>query len=101
MTLTYLYSLADLKFSEDHEWVKVEGNIATIGITDHAQDQMGDITFIDEAEVGEEVEQGGKLSHIRDQHRTNGKNNLNRIKKDPMHKKFQKSFFLVIPNSLV
>ena len=56
-----ILSLADLKFSEDHEWVKVEGNIATIGITDHAQDQMGDITFIDEAEVGEEVEKGGQL----------------------------------------
>ena len=35
--------------------------MATIGITDHAQDQMGDITFIDEAEVGEEVEKGGQL----------------------------------------
>lgn len=37
----------ELKYSKDHEWVKVEGNTATIGITDFAQDQLGDIVYVD------------------------------------------------------
>lgn len=37
----------DLKYSKDHEWVKVDGNIAIIGITDFAQDQLGDIVYVD------------------------------------------------------
>lgn len=41
-----------LKFSKDHEWVKVEGGIATIGITDFAQEQLGDVVFIELPEVG-------------------------------------------------
>jgi glycine cleavage system H protein len=46
----------DLKYTEDHEWVKVEGNIATIGVTDHAQGELGDVVFIDIDEDLEEVE---------------------------------------------
>ena len=38
---------AELKYSSDHEWVKVEGNKATIGITDFAQDQLGDVVFVE------------------------------------------------------
>lgn len=45
----------DLKYSEEHEWVRVEGNIATVGITDFAQDQLGDIVDIDLPEVGASV----------------------------------------------
>lgn len=37
----------NLKYSEDHEWVRVEGNIAIIGITDHAQSELGDVVYID------------------------------------------------------
>ncbi|MGV3487841.1 MAG: glycine cleavage system protein GcvH [Tuberibacillus sp.] len=44
-----------LKYSEEHEWVKVEGNIAVIGITDFAQDELGDIVFVELPEVGDEV----------------------------------------------
>lgn len=47
---------ANLKYSKDHEWVKVDGNIATIGITDFAQSQLGDIVFIDIDTVGETIE---------------------------------------------
>lgn len=47
---------AELKYSKDHEWVKVDGNIATIGITDFAQDQLGDIVYVDiEVEEGDEI----------------------------------------------
>jgi glycine cleavage system H protein len=50
--------LAELKYSEDHEWVKVEGNRVTIGITHHAQDQLGDIVFVELPEVGRELAKG-------------------------------------------
>lgn len=50
--------LAELKYSEDHEWVKVEGNRATVGITHHAQDQLGDIVFVELPEVGRELAKG-------------------------------------------
>ena len=38
---------SDLKYTKDHEWVRIEGNIATIGITDFAQGELGDIVFVD------------------------------------------------------
>lgn len=46
---------AGLKYSKEHEWVKVEGNVATIGITDHAQHALGDIVFVDLPKVGAAV----------------------------------------------
>jgi glycine cleavage system H protein len=49
---------ADLKYSEDHEWVRIDGLRATIGITHHAQDQLGDIVFVEVPEVGRELESG-------------------------------------------
>ena len=42
----------NLKYTKDHEWVRVEGDIATIGITDHAQAELGDITYLDLPEPG-------------------------------------------------
>lgn len=46
----------DLRYSEEHEWVKVEGNKVTIGITDYAQDELGDIVFVELPEVGDTLE---------------------------------------------
>ncbi|WP_235297837.1 glycine cleavage system protein GcvH [Portibacter marinus] len=46
----------DLKYSKEHEWVKVEGNIATIGITDFAQGELGDLVYVEVETVGEELE---------------------------------------------
>ncbi|MFO1518415.1 MAG: glycine cleavage system protein GcvH [bacterium] len=46
----------DLKYTKEHEWVRVKGNIATVGITDWAQDQLGEIVFVELPEEGEEVE---------------------------------------------
>ncbi|HHX31601.1 MAG TPA: glycine cleavage system protein GcvH [Bacteroidales bacterium] len=48
----------NVKYSTDHEWVRVEGNKAYIGITDFAQEELGDIVFIDITTEGETVEQG-------------------------------------------
>jgi glycine cleavage system H protein len=43
------------KFSKDHEWIRVDGDIATIGITNHAQEQLGDVVFVEVPEVGRKV----------------------------------------------
>lgn len=53
-----------LRYSEDHEWVKVEGDIATIGITDYAQKELGDITYADLPEVDDEVEAGDEFGAL-------------------------------------
>ncbi len=47
---------AELKYTKDHEWVRVEGDEAVIGITDHAQSELGDIVFVDINTEGEDVE---------------------------------------------
>lgn len=54
----------ELKFTKDHEWVKVEGGIVTIGITDYAQAQLGDVVFVELPEAGAEVAAGGGLSVV-------------------------------------
>ena len=52
-----------LLYSESHEWVKVEGNIAVIGVSDFAQAEMGDITYVDLPDEGDEVEKA-KISAL-------------------------------------
>jgi glycine cleavage system H protein len=47
--------MSDTRYTEDHEWVRVDGEIATIGISDHAQQQLGDIVFVELPEVGRKV----------------------------------------------
>ncbi len=47
---------AELKYTKDHEWVKVDGDIATIGITDFAQKELGDIVYVDIATIGETLD---------------------------------------------
>jgi glycine cleavage system H protein len=47
---------ADLKYTKDHEWVKINGNEATVGITDFAQKELGDIVYVDITTIGEDVE---------------------------------------------
>ncbi len=54
----------DLRYSEDHEWVRVDGGRVRVGITDYAQDALGDIVFVDLPDVGAEVEAGGKLGEV-------------------------------------
>lgn len=50
--------MAEMKYTQDHEWVRAEGDAATIGITDHAQNALGDVVFVDLPEVGREVAAG-------------------------------------------
>ncbi|HWJ02540.1 MAG TPA: glycine cleavage system protein GcvH [Verrucomicrobiae bacterium] len=48
----------NLKYTKDHEWIKVEGTKATIGITDHAQSALGDVVFVELPAVGDSLEEG-------------------------------------------
>ena len=54
----------NLKYSEDHEWLKVEGNIGTEGITDYAQHELSDIVYVELPEVGREVSKGETIGTI-------------------------------------
>ena len=53
-----------MKFSEEHEWVIVEGDIATVGITDYAQKALGDIVFVEAPDVGSEINQGDETGVV-------------------------------------
>ncbi|KAJ0975892.1 hypothetical protein J5N97_017857 [Dioscorea zingiberensis] len=54
----------DLKYADTHEWVKVDGTSATIGITDHAQDHLGDVVYVELPDVGIAVEQGKNFGAV-------------------------------------
>jgi glycine cleavage system H protein len=49
---------ADLKYTQDHEWIRVEGDMATVGITDFAQNELGDIVYVEIETEGEDLEKG-------------------------------------------
>ena len=56
--------LENLKYSDDHEWAKIEGDTITVGITDHAQSELGDIVFVELPEVGDSVDKGDSFGTI-------------------------------------
>lgn len=55
---------SELKYTKDHEWIKIEGNIATIGITDFAQGELGDIVFVDVDSVDDELSAGDVFGSV-------------------------------------
>ncbi len=55
---------AELKYTSDHEWIKIEGNVGTIGITDYAQGELGDIVFVDIDPDLSEIEKGESFGTI-------------------------------------
>ncbi len=54
----------DLKYTEDHEWIRLEGDVATIGITDYAQDALGDVVYVELPEVGATTTAGEAVSEV-------------------------------------
>ncbi len=54
----------DLKYSEEHEWIRVEGDTGVVGISDHAQSQLGDIIFVDVNTLGEEISQNDVFGSV-------------------------------------
>ena len=55
---------SNLRYTKDHEWIKLEGNIATIGITDFAQRELGDIVYVEVDTVGKELEAGAVFGTV-------------------------------------
>ncbi len=55
---------ADRKYSQDHEWVTLDGSVATVGITDYAQDQLGPVVYIDLPSAGDDVSAGDTFGEI-------------------------------------
>jgi glycine cleavage system H protein len=56
--------MSDIRYSQEHEWVKVDGDTATIGITVYAQEQLGDVVFVDLPAIGKKVEKGKELAVV-------------------------------------
>ncbi|MEQ9489702.1 MAG: glycine cleavage system protein GcvH [Alphaproteobacteria bacterium] len=56
--------MADVKYTEDHEWVSLDGEEATIGITDHAQEQLGEVVFVELPEIGKKVKKGDVVAVV-------------------------------------
>ncbi|SLN33747.1 glycine cleavage system protein GcvH [Oceanibacterium hippocampi] len=56
--------MADIRYTEDHEWISVEGKVGTIGITDYAQNQLGDVVYVELPEVGREVAKGDETAVV-------------------------------------
>lgn len=55
---------SDLRYSTDHEWIRVDGNRVTVGITDYAQDALGDVVFVQLPEVGASLSSGASVSEV-------------------------------------
>jgi len=53
-----------VKYTEDHEWVSIDGDVATFGITDHAQEQLGELVFVELPDVGSQVVKGGEVAVV-------------------------------------
>lgn len=56
--------MAQERFTKDHEWVRLDGDVATVGITDFAQTQLGDVVFVDVPEVGRKAAQGEAVAVV-------------------------------------
>ncbi len=54
----------ELRYAKTHEWVRVEGNIAVVGITDHAQEELGDIVFVEQPPAGETFSKGDEIATV-------------------------------------
>ncbi len=56
--------MSDMKFSKEHEWMRLEGDIGTVGITDYAQEQLGDVVYVELPQVGKQVNQGDEMAVV-------------------------------------
>lgn len=54
----------NLRYTKDHEWIRVDGDIATVGITDHAQEELGDIVFVELPKVGTKLDQSASFGSV-------------------------------------
>ncbi len=56
--------MSETKYTEDHEWIRIEGDVGTVGITDYAQGQLGDVVYVELPAVGKQVSQGGDMAVV-------------------------------------
>jgi glycine cleavage system H protein len=56
--------MSGVKFTEDHEWIRVDGDVGIVGITDYAQQQLGDVVFVELPELGRKAEQGKEIAVV-------------------------------------
>jgi glycine cleavage system H protein len=56
--------MAELRFTKEHEWIRVEGDIGTVGISAYAQEQLGDVVYVEVPNVGKKVAQGGEAAVV-------------------------------------
>jgi glycine cleavage system H protein len=56
--------MSTVKYTKDHEWIRVEGDVAVIGITDYAQSQLGDVVYVELPEVGHQVQKGKETAVV-------------------------------------
>ncbi len=56
--------MSEIKYTDDHEWIRIEGDIGTVGITDYAQGQLGDIVFVEVPEAGKTVAKGDEAAVV-------------------------------------
>ncbi|HVO03388.1 MAG TPA: glycine cleavage system protein GcvH [Candidatus Cybelea sp.] len=56
--------MSELRYTKEHEWVKVDGDVATVGISPYAQEQLGDVVFVELPEIGKKVEKGKEMAVV-------------------------------------
>jgi glycine cleavage system H protein len=56
--------MSTVKFTKEHEWIKIEGDTGTVGITDYAQEQLGDVVYVELPAVGKQVEKGKEMAVV-------------------------------------
>ena len=56
--------MADTRYTKDHEWIRLDGDVATVGISEHAQNALGDIVYVELPAIGKEVEKGGEAAVV-------------------------------------
>ena len=56
--------MSDVLYTKDHEWVRLDGDLATVGISDYAQQQLGDVVFVELPQIGRQISQGGSLAVV-------------------------------------
>ena len=56
--------MSTVKFTDEHEWIRLDGDIATVGITDYAQNQLGDVVYVELPKIGQRVEKGGQAAVV-------------------------------------
>ena len=56
--------MSDVKYTSDHEWIRLEGDVATIGISNYAQEQLGDVVYVDLPDIGKSVSKGAEAAVV-------------------------------------